>query len=61
MKQSIIGENGEEKMVQKDISEVEAIELNGVGGKLGGWIQDNSFFQKMSSDFNIFISKIHRQ
>ena len=35
MKQSIIGENGEEKMVQKGISEVEAIELNGVGGKLG--------------------------
>ena len=61
MKQSIIGENGEEKMVQKDISEVEAIELNGVGGKLGGRIQDNSFFQKMSYDFNIFISKIHRQ
>ena len=43
MKQSTIGENGEEKMVQKDISEVEATELNGVGGKLGGWIQDNSF------------------
>lgn len=36
MKQSTIGENGEEKMVQKDISEVEATELNGVGGKLGG-------------------------
>lgn len=58
MKQSIIGKNGEEKMVQKDISEVEATELNGVGSKMG-WIQDN-FFQKMSSDFNIFIKNIAR-